>query len=267
MTKFGFAFGKNVRHTTEPPPFSTPPGAPHPSLEFCGLHVTTGQGIYLDSGFHDPSYCSRTAVRWLAVPMGFSPSVVGLECQTPVDPNQWMGIYPLGCWGAGNLLFRLYTQMVALIRRMLERDVVRRITLNEIKHNPWLTGKVVPERYVLAPAAAAGGRETGQQVGVRSGTATKGLLRSGRQEGGVKVCNFPQFRNFLQFSAIYRNFLQFSCNFSVLPILCACWCPLLSMVNQTSVQTMQNDETPFCPRLKMTEWFLPVPHGYAAMCV
>ena len=36
-------------------------------------------------------------------------------------------------------------EMVALIRRMLERDVVRRITLNQIKHNPWLTGSFVPE--------------------------------------------------------------------------------------------------------------------------
>ena len=39
------------------------------------------------------------------------------------------------------------------------------------------------------------------------------------------------FRNFSQFPAIYRNFPQFPRNFLDLPILHACWCPLLSMVS------------------------------------
>jgi len=35
-------------------------------------------------------------------------------------------------------------ELMTLLRRMLERDVLRRITVSEIKHNPWLSGTVVP---------------------------------------------------------------------------------------------------------------------------
>eukprot|EP00906_Rhabdomonas_costata_P021353 RCo031010 len=35
-------------------------------------------------------------------------------------------------------------EMLNMLRRMLERDLLRRITLNEIKHNPWLTGQMRP---------------------------------------------------------------------------------------------------------------------------
>ena len=48
----------------------------------------------------------------------------------------------------------------------------------------------------------------------------------GGRGGGVVVCNFAQFL------AISHNF---SAPFSDLPMLCACWCPLLSMVNEASV--------------------------------
>ena len=44
-----------------------------------------------------------------------------------------------------------------------------------------------------------------------------------------------EVRNFLQFSKISCNFLQFFGHVSALPILRACWHPLLSMVNHTSV--------------------------------
>ena len=50
--------------------------------------------------------------------------------------------------------------------------------------------------------------------------------------------NFPQFRNFSQFSAIIHNVLQFSAicrHFSDVFILRTCWCSLLSIVNHTGV--------------------------------
>ena len=68
------------------------------------------------------------------------------------------------------------------------------------------------------------------------------LQYTGFRGGGIGVCNFSQFsaishffailRIFPRSMAIFRNFPRFFCD---LPILRACWGPLLSMVNHKSV--------------------------------
>jgi len=51
-------------------------------------------------------------------------------------------------------------ELVLLLSRMLDRDVVRRITTNEIRNHPWLTGTVIPTGHAAAAVPKGDGDES-----------------------------------------------------------------------------------------------------------